>query len=303
MSTTDKSAAGDEATEASSVADADYDRFYYRNYLSVDTSIAYERSEHWLGFFGFIAERIVSDIGPASALDAGCAMGFLVESLRDRGVDAFGIDVSTYALEQVRRDVRPYCSRASVIEPFPRRYNLITCIETLEHLTPLDAERAVVNICAHTDDVLFSSTPNHFKEVTHLNVRPPEYWAELFARCGLHRDVDYEPSSYIAPWAVRFRRRKDPPARIAGDYERLLWRLRQENRDLRELSHERQSELARAVERLQAVETELSTMRATASWRVARRISRMADRLLPLGSRRRAVVRRLVPSNPPDGRA
>lgn len=282
-------------------AEDTYDRFYYANYFGPAASMEYERSDHWLRFFGFIAERIVSDIGPGSALDAGCAMGMLVESLRDRGVDAYGIDISTFALERVRADIKLYCSRASVVDPFSRRYDLITCIETLEHLVPLDAERAVANICSHTDDVLFSSTPSHFKEVTHLNVRPPEYWAELFARYGLYRDVDYEPSSYIAPWAVRFRRRHDPLPRIAGTYERLVWRLRQENHDLREVSQERQSELARTIDRLQAMESrvdratrELSLIRETPSWRVAQRMARIAERLLPLGSRRRAAMKKLV---------
>jgi 2-polyprenyl-3-methyl-5-hydroxy-6-metoxy-1,4-benzoquinol methylase len=110
-----------------------------------------------LEFFGYIAERIVSDIGPASVLDVGCA-GILVESLRDRGVDAYGIDVSHYALENVRQDVKPYCANASVTEPLPRKYDLITCIETLEHLHQADAEQAVANLCVHTDDVIFSAT-------------------------------------------------------------------------------------------------------------------------------------------------
>src|SRR5262249_10582784 len=156
----------------------------------------------WLRFFGYMAERIVSDIRPASVLDAGCAMGILVEALRDRGVEAYGIDISEYALANVREDIKAHCRLASVTEPFPDRYALITCIETLEHLPPLDSEQAVANICAHTDDVLFSSTPNNFKEVTHNNVRGVEYWAELFGRHGLYRDVDYDPSTYIAPWAV-----------------------------------------------------------------------------------------------------
>jgi len=175
-----------------------YDRFYYLRYLDPDGKLEYARSDHWLQFFGYIAERIAVDIQPASILDAGCAMGMIVECLRDRGIEAFGIDISEYALANVRDDIQPYCASASVTEPLPRRYELITCIETLEHLQPVDAERAVANLCGHTDDVVFSSTPSHFKETTHLNVHPPEYSAELFARYGLYRAADYDPSTYIA---------------------------------------------------------------------------------------------------------
>jgi hypothetical protein len=286
-----------------------YDRFYYANYLRDDGSEEYKRGDRWLGFFGSVADRIVSDIGPGTVLDAGCAMGFLVEALRDRGVDASGIDVSEYALGQVREDVKAYCANASVTDAFPTRYDLIVCIETLEHLPAGDSERAAANICAHTDDLIFSSTPSHFKEASHVNVRPPEYWAELFARYGMFHDVDYDPSTYIAPWAVRFRRRSDPASRIAGDYERLVWRLRSENVGLRDLTFERQGDLTQALHKLEADGTTLEAARAdltaaraelTAARaeleavrdELARRLPRrVLNRLLPTGSRRRDVAK------------
>lgn len=277
---------------------AAYDRFYYENY----GNDVYKRDDRWLAFFGSIADRIVSDIRPRSVLDAGCAMGFLVEALRDRGVEAYGVDVSEYALEEVREDIKPYCSRASITDPLPARYDLIVSIETLEHLTAGDSERAAANICAHTDDLVFSSTPSHFKDASHLNVRPPEYWAELFARHGLFHDVDYDPSSYIAPWAARYRRRNDPPSRVAGDLERLLWRLRSENIGLRELSAERQSDLAQAARALESRQAELDRVtRELEAVRVEiegirprtvrRLLRRSLDSVLPRGSRRREVAR------------
>jgi SAM-dependent methyltransferase len=275
-----------------------YDRFYYLFYMDPDGKLEYARSDHWLRFFGYIAERISVDIQPASVLDAGCAMGMIVEGLRDRGIEAFGVDISEYALANVRADIQPYCTRASVTEALPRRYELIMCIETLEHLQPVEAERAVANLCAHTDDVIFSSTPSHFEETTHLNVRPPEYWAELFARYGLYRDVEYDPSTYIAPWAVRFRRRADPTARIVGDYERLVWRLSSENRGLRGLALERQADLARATDKVNeaqaevaSVRLELEQTRATTAWHVAHQMASIVNWLMPNGSRRRGIAR------------
>jgi 2-polyprenyl-3-methyl-5-hydroxy-6-metoxy-1,4-benzoquinol methylase len=67
-----------------------YDATYYR----VGCGVPYERNEHWLTFFGKIADAIVREINPGSVLDAGCAMGFLVEALRQRGVEAYGVDIS-----------------------------------------------------------------------------------------------------------------------------------------------------------------------------------------------------------------
>src|SRR6476661_8245522 len=75
----------------------DYGRYYYRH----DCGVPYERNDHWLDFFGKIADAIIRDLRPSSVLDAGCAMGFLVEALRARGVEAWGIDISEYAISKV----------------------------------------------------------------------------------------------------------------------------------------------------------------------------------------------------------
>ncbi len=203
----------------------------------------YRRDQEWLRFFDGIAERIVGEIQPRTVLDAGCAMGFLVEGLRSRGVEAFGIDISDYAIQNVHPGIQPYCRVGSVAEAFPRQYDLIVCIEVLEHLTSREAERAVANLCQHADDVLFSSTPFDYKEATHFNVQPPEYWAELFARHGFFHDVDFD-ASFVTPWTVRFRKAIGPVARMIAAYERRLWQLRQENQARRELNIEQRNELA-----------------------------------------------------------
>jgi hypothetical protein len=151
-------------------------------YFATGCGLPYERNAHWLGFFGGIADRIVRGINPRTALDASCAMGFLVEALRERGVEAYGVDISEYAISQVHPSVKPYCRLGSITEPFERRYDLIVCIEVLEHMPAAKGEQAIANFAAHTDDVLFSSTPHDFTEATHDNVQPVEHWASA-SRC------------------------------------------------------------------------------------------------------------------------
>ena len=203
----------------------------------------YARDEQWLSFFGRIADRITADICPAAAgaaagaparvLDAGCAMGLLVEALRTRGVDAEGLDISEYAIAQAIDPARGHCRVASLADELPSRYDLIVCIEVLEHMPPADAQAALANICRHTDDVLFSSSPYDLAEPTHVNVLPPEGWAELFAREGFLRDLDYD-ASYITPWAVRYRRRRETIPRVVREYERAAARLAIERNELRQ---------------------------------------------------------------------
>ncbi|MBX0327335.1 methyltransferase domain-containing protein [Oscillochloris sp. ZM17-4] len=215
-----------------------YDEFYYATGLG----LPYRRDEHWTTFFGRVADEIVAAIGPGSVLDAGCALGLLVEQLRERGVDAEGVDISEYAIANAPEAVRPFVRVGSVAEPPGRRYDLIVCIEVLEHMPREEAERAIAAFCAHADDVLFSSTPLDFKEATHFNVHPIEHWAELFARHGFVRDVDFD-GSFLTPWTIRFRRSGEPPARIVRSYERRFWELWKANTDLRELVLEQRQQI------------------------------------------------------------
>jgi hypothetical protein len=220
-----------------------FNEYYYRHCCGQP----YERNETWLRFFGLVADRIVADITPRQVLDAGCARGLLVETLRDRGVDARGVDLSSFAIASVSEALRPFCAQGSIAEPFGRRFDLIVCIEVLEHMPADEADRAIANFAAHTDDVLFSSTPFDYREPTHINVRMPEDWAEAFARHGFYRDVDFD-ASFITKWAVRFTRRSVAAPRLVRDYERRFWQARAAEHDARAYSLELQQRLD-AVER------------------------------------------------------
>jgi SAM-dependent methyltransferase len=262
-----------------------FDAFYYAH----SCGRPYARDDEWLRFFGGIADRIEADITkPARVLDAGCAMGLLVEALVARGIDAHGVDISEYAISQAAPAVAGRCRVASLTTPLEGRYDLVVCIEVLEHMPPGEAQVALANICAHTDDVLFSSSPADFGETTHVNVRPPEEWAEAFAREGLLRDLDYD-ASYITPWAVRFRRRAEPAPRIVREYERTAARLMIERNELRQqvLQFDRhvqteaadapklRAELARvnaellaAQQRIAALDDTVRHMEASVFWRL-----------------------------------
>jgi hypothetical protein len=220
--------------------DRAFDEVYYKTYGG---GPGYVRDRSWLDFFGRVADRIVADIAPRKVLDAGCAIGILVETLRDRGVDAHGIDVSAYAIERVHPPVRPFCRQGSIAEDLGGPYDLIVTIEVLEHMTPAESSKAIAAMCAKSNDVLFSSSPFDLAELSHLNVQPPEYWAEQFARHGFFRDVDFD-ASFINAWAVRFRRRAEPVHRIVREYERRFAMLEIERNEIRKRALELQRQLA-----------------------------------------------------------
>lgn len=220
--------------------DADY-------YATGCGPIPYGRHHDWLTLMAGFAERIKQRINPATVLDAGCAMGLLVEKLRENGVAAWGVDLSEYAIQQVHPSVREFCQVGSIAEPFGQRYDLIVTIEVLEHIPKAESERAVANLCAHTDDILFSSSPNDHKEPTHFNVQPPEYWAEQFALHGFYRDLTFD-ASFITPWSVRFRRGREPFSRVVYSYEQAYARLLDQNQQMRAALAEIHAAKAKAMQ-------------------------------------------------------
>ncbi len=198
-----------------------YDEAYYDEY---ESGTPYRRGiEEWERFFGSVSERIAKTIQPGTVLDAGCAIGLLVEGLRNAGVDASGFDISPFAISQAPPTLAPYLSVRSITDEIESRYDLITCLEVVEHLPPRLADEAIANLCRHTDAVLFSSSPDDFDEMSHINLRPVEMWVRRFADLGFHRDFSYD-ASYIAPQAILFRRGGLSLEQAIDGYEERLWR-------------------------------------------------------------------------------
>lgn len=200
-------------------------KFYDGDYYAASCGLPYRRDEkHWVDFFSNVAGKVVETLEPETVLDVGCAIGMFVEALRNQGVDAQGIDISRWAIDQVPPELRPFCRVGSITDELDGHFDLITCFEVLEHLPPSLAAESVSNLCRHADTILFSSTPDDFDEPTHLNVEAGGYWARLFHRQGFLRDVDFD-ASFLIPHAILFRRRQVDVETLIADYERGLWNI------------------------------------------------------------------------------
>ncbi|WP_373069705.1 methyltransferase domain-containing protein [Gemmatimonas sp.] len=220
------------------------------HYYKHDCGLPYERNEHWSRFFGAVADAIVRELRPRTVLDVGCAMGFLVEELRIRGVEAWGVDVSEYAIDHVHPSVAEFCavsSAANEVLPdrFPTSFDLVTCVEVLEHLGDEDVLRALINLTKHADRLLFSSSPEDHTEATHLNVKPPDEWSARLAALGMWRNLDLD-ASFLTPWAAVYDRHEPVPPELVAAYERTYVLQGREIRALRAEALRRHSDDVRS---------------------------------------------------------
>ncbi len=108
------------------------------------------------------------------ALDIGCAYGFIVELLNDLGYEAYGIDISKFAVTKGRNTI------LSDAEHMPFKgssFDLITCFETIEHLhNPELMLNDVYQILKPNGVFLFSTpTPGPFSAIIHILSCKPSF--------------------------------------------------------------------------------------------------------------------------------
>jgi len=170
---------------------------------------AYEEytEERLSGVFVPLADLLYSTFLPARLLDCGCAKGFLVKALRKIEVDAYGQDISAYAIASAPLEVSPFLKQGSITEiQFPDRFfDLVVCLDTMEHLTVSQAERALdemarvgsmyffLTICINLDpscpDDFITSDPN---DKSHITIANRNFWHKKLLVRGLRRRQDLE---------------------------------------------------------------------------------------------------------------
>jgi SAM-dependent methyltransferase len=138
---------------------------------------------------------------PGPVLDIGCAKGYLVAELRRRGIDAYGVDWSPYAVTEADEDVRPFLTRASAHDlPFTDgRFALAVSFDVLEHMDLGYARRALPEIGRVAQWQLHQVNTGRLDawrydgDASHCTRLPLEQWQDLVTGLGLHRALMCEP--------------------------------------------------------------------------------------------------------------
>jgi len=99
----------------------------------------------------------------SSVLEIGCALGFLVEALRQCGLNAKGVDFSRFGIESCCPGARSHVFWGDVTKGLPFEAGsaeLICAFETLEHLVPVDVPRALQEIRRLTRRYVVATIPS-----------------------------------------------------------------------------------------------------------------------------------------------
>jgi cyclopropane fatty-acyl-phospholipid synthase-like methyltransferase len=196
---------------------AQYDRDYFENGVASGKSL-YE-DYHWMPEETFQMAKEILRVNKVElklgnqplVLDYGCAKGYLVRALRQLGANAFGVDLSDYALSQAPEDVANYLGKPTDLDDLYDgvTWDLVIAKDVLEHMSVIEARQFVakmrercrkmfVIVPLGRDDKYI--IPEYEKDVTHVIREDLFWWASLFHDYGYEVLSSYSCGSLKKRW-------------------------------------------------------------------------------------------------------
>lgn len=135
---------------------------------------------------GAVVPLVNKLVSPASVLDVGCGTGTWLAEWVTLGVtDVVGLDGEYIDKALLQIDPAKFVptdlrNRFSL----GRKFDLVQCLETAEHIDEAYADVLIESITSHGDTVLFSAGIPGQGGLDHVNEQWPSYWAEKFAQAG-----------------------------------------------------------------------------------------------------------------------
>lgn len=180
------------------------DRSYGRDYFeTLDNGDGYNDSTMWEDLAHTIKEVFAISLNPGAdhsaelhVVDVGCAKGYLVRHLRRRGFDAWGVDISQYAIDNAPDDTANWLRIYDITSKDPsffgnEAFNMAVCFETMEHIPEPQVDLALSNIRRLVEpgsNVLFTictdKQPGWDSDPTHVTIKPRGWWLDRLVAAG-----------------------------------------------------------------------------------------------------------------------
>lgn len=198
-----------------------FDRDYFEDGIATGKSCYI--NYHWMPELTIkMAHRLIKHLGLEEGdriLDYGCAKGFLVKALRILDIDAFGCDISDYAIGKVDPEVRHVCRlmKNSKAIPFKQKFDWIISKDVLEHIKENDLDvflkksRSVADRMFHVIPLANKQgnfiIPEYELDRTHILRKDLEWWTKKFESLDWKPvSVSYSVKGIKDNWTSRYKR-------------------------------------------------------------------------------------------------
>lgn len=189
-----------------------YDEDYFLR--GKDTGKSLYENYRWLPDLTIpMVQAIIRHLGISSSdsiCDFGCARGYTVRAFRELGYEAYGMDISTWALENSDEIARRYLNHVDMV-PNAARYKWIIAKDVLEHVPNVNA--IIMDLLCRADWGVFAvvplspedkepyAIPEYEKDVTHIHRLTLASWARKFIRPRWSVEASYRVPGVKDNWA------------------------------------------------------------------------------------------------------
>ena len=148
-------------------------------------------------------------------LDYGCSKGYIVRALRLLGVDAWGVDVSEYAISHCDVEVRDYCHLITDENPVPvtGKFDWVMSKDVLEHVPESGLNTFLNNYTPLTEKMFHViplgdrgvfRIPEYHDDRSHIQINDEQWWNQLFMQHGWQEiEVKHKVVGIKDNWADR----------------------------------------------------------------------------------------------------
>jgi SAM-dependent methyltransferase len=175
-----------------------FDEDYFEN--GIVTGKSCYVNYHWMPELTIkMANKMIKHLGLKEGdrvLDFGCAKGFLVRALRILSINAFGCDISRYAIGKADPEVKHACKlmKNGTTIPFGHKFDWIVSKDVLEHIKEKDIDvflekaREVADRMFHVIPLADKQgnliVPEYELDKTHVLKKDFEWWMSKFQSLG-----------------------------------------------------------------------------------------------------------------------
>lgn len=148
----------------------------------------HEESVHNLRDPEIIVPVIMEVLHPQSVVDVGCGTGTFLHVFEKHGVKKIlGIDGDWVNKEQIAKHIKP--DKFIIVDlekgiEVDEKFDLAVCLEVMEHLEEIHADKIVKNLTKLSDIIFFSAAIPGQPGQNHVNLQWPVYWNKKFQQFG-----------------------------------------------------------------------------------------------------------------------
>lgn len=156
------------------------------------------------------ATSIIEKVNFETVLDFGCAKGFMVYAMRLLGKEAYGVDISEYAVNAGMSEVKDYLSIINSVDDIKGNYDLIMAKDVLEHV-PYDVLPSILKAFRIRCRNILVAVPlgdnkkfrirQYEMDITHVIREPEEFWLKALGEAGFKiKFFDYQMGHLKGNW-------------------------------------------------------------------------------------------------------